>query len=76
MDKAHTKGGNDMTKKELRTAQDNEIIMDYINSYCNYALNMNFGRGTKAIGVHLKDLDGEMLKRGLLTEEQIHKLNL
>lgn len=64
-----------MTKKELKTAQDNEIIMDYISTYSRMVLNMNFKLRTKALEKHLFDLDAEMLKRGLLTQEQIDCLN-
>lgn len=64
-----------MTKKELLTAQDSEIIVDYIKSYCLECMNTNFGGPTKALAKHLAHLDAEMLRRGLLTQDQIDFLN-
>lgn len=64
-----------MTKKELKAAPDSEIIMDYISTYSRAVLNENLQQPTKALNRHLADLDAEMLKRGLLTQEQIDRLN-
>jgi hypothetical protein len=36
---------------------------------------MNLGGSTKSLDKELKDLDVEMLKRGLLTEDQVKSLN-
>lgn len=64
-----------MRKAEIKTAADNEIIMDAITSYAIACVNENVGLATKAINKHLCDLEAEMLRRGLLTEEQVEKLN-
>lgn len=64
-----------MTAKELKTAQDSEVILDYIRTYANFVCNLNMNRGIKQSGKHLKDLDVEMLRRGILTEEQVKFLN-
>ena len=64
-----------MTKKELKTAKDNEVIFDYINTFATWYYNYNCGGGIKRTGEHLRDLDDEMLKRGLLTKEQVDMLN-
>ena len=64
-----------MKKSELKAAKDNQIIEDYVHSQIHLTLNLNHGGPTKALTKHLKDLDAEMLKRGLLTQEQIDRLN-
>lgn len=64
-----------MRKSELKTAPDSEIILDLVQSYATACLNYNLGRGTKAIEKHLEDLKAEVLRRGILTPEQVEKLN-
>lgn len=64
-----------MRKAEMRAATDSEIIYDYVQSYAQSCLNYNQNRGTKALGKHLQDLNAEVLRRGLLTPEQVKKLN-
>ena len=64
-----------MTAKELKSAQDSEVIVDYIRTYAGFVFNLNTGGGIKQYGKHLKDLDAEMLRRGILTEEQVKLLN-
>lgn len=64
-----------MTKTEMKNAENNEIIYSYIKAYSLFCVNMNLGGGTKSLDKELKNLDVEMLKRGLLTEKQIKKLN-
>lgn len=65
-----------MTKKELKTANDSEVIVDYIQTYALFILNCNLGRGVKQLDKHLCDLDVEMLKRGILSKEQVELLNM
>lgn len=64
-----------MTKIEMKTADDSQIIVDYIKSYSLFCTNDCLCRGTKAVSKHLKDLDAEMLKRGILSQDQINYLN-
>lgn len=64
-----------MTKKEMEKANDSEIILDYIRSYANLAVNQNLGCGIDRLSNHLVDLDEQMLKRGILSEDQIRRLN-
>ena len=63
-----------MRKSELKTAPDSEIILDLVQSYATACLNYNLDRGTKAIEKHLEDLRDEVLRRGMLTPEQVNKL--
>ena len=64
-----------MTKTEMKKAADNEIIYRYIKAYSSLTLNINLGGKTKSLETELTNLNDEMLKRGLLTEEQIRRLN-
>lgn len=64
-----------MRKTEMRAAQDSEIIYDYVQSYAQACLNYNLNRGTKALEKHLEDLSAEVLRRGLLTPEQVKRLS-
>lgn len=63
-----------MTKKEIVTAKDNEIITEYVKSYSRLCLNINLNLGTKQLSKHCKDLEAELLKRGILTESNIEEL--
>lgn len=64
-----------MTKTEMKKAENNEIIFRYIKAYSSLTLNINLGGKTKSLEKELADLDEEMINRGLLTEEQIRRLN-
>lgn len=64
-----------MTKQEMKTATDGEIIVDYVKTYSIYRLNLNLGGGTKQAAKHLETLDAEILKRGILSQDQIDYLN-
>lgn len=66
-----------MQKKEMKNATDSEIIMDLITSYSSWTLALNIPRySAKRIGEHVKDLENEALKRNILTQEQIERLNM
>lgn len=64
-----------MRKAEMRAATDSDIIYDYVQSYAQLCLNYNQNRGVKALEKHVEDLNAEVLRRGLLTPEQVKKLN-
>lgn len=65
-----------MDRKTQKTATDSEIIVDYIWTFAEHMTNLNLGRGTERLMKHLKDLDDQMLKRGILSQEQIDRLNM
>ena len=65
-----------MDRKAQKTATDSQIIVDYIESFAEFVCNMNLGRGTERLWKHLRDLDEQMLKRGILTQKQIDHLNV
>ena len=65
-----------MTRKELRKATDGDIIVEYVLTAAKHAVNQNsYDRGIARLAQHLRDLDAEMLRRGILSQEQIDRLN-
>lgn len=64
-----------MTKSEIKKAKDNDLITEYVSSYAILLLNYNLDKGTKQAEKHCRDLEAELLKRGILTEENINTLN-
>ena len=65
-----------MDRKKIKVVPDNELIIEYINTYAEFCVNLNLGRPTTRIWKHWEDLDKEVLKRGILTEEQIARLHM
>lgn len=65
-----------MIKQEIKKAKDNELIVDYIDTYSILCMNQNMGGGTKRYSQHCHDLEQEMLKRGILTEQDVKHLNM
>ena len=64
-----------LTKKQIPTAQDSEIIFDYVATYSHLTLEINFGGKIKALSKHLQDLETEIIKRRIMTKAQIEYLN-
>lgn len=52
---------------------DNEIIFEYINELMRFAYD-NSNRGKKGMLTKIEKLGAELIKRGILTEEQVHYL--
>ena len=65
-----------MRKNEIPKAKDNDLITEYVSSYATLLLNYNLSRGVIQAEKHCKDLEAELLKRGILTEENIQTLNV
>ena len=65
-----------MNQKEIKIASNGSLIVDYVCTSNRFVLNLNLGGRTKADYKHLRDLEKEMLKRGMLTVEQIETLNI
>lgn len=64
-----------MRKNEIKNSKDNALITDYVRSYSKLVLNMNLGMGVNQIGKHCDDLENELLRRGILTSDDIKILN-
>ena len=63
-----------MRKTEIAKAPDNDLIVDYVLSYSRLCLNINLDRGTKQLSAHCADLENELVKRGLLKEADVKRL--
>jgi len=63
-----------MTRKEMKTALDSQLIVDYIDTMAEFCVKLNTGGKFDRLSKHLDDLDAEMLKRFILTPEQIKHL--
>ena len=64
-----------MTKREIPKAKDNELIRDAIWTFGWLQQNEILDRGTKQLESHFQDLCSEMVKRGLITQEQWDSFN-
>ncbi len=65
-----------MTKKEIKTVSNNELLIEYIKAYSLYDVNTVLRRGTTNVYKHLQDLEEELIKRNIFTQEDIRQLNL
>ena len=69
-----------MTKKEIKKAKDNELIVEYVRTYSSLCVNLNSpsweNRGTKRYTDHCHDLEVELVARGILTEDDVKYLNM
>lgn len=65
-----------MKKNEITKAKDNELIVEYVKSYSSLCLNENLQLGTKQLSKHCVDLEAELLKREILTENDIKILSM
>lgn len=64
-----------MRKNEIPKAKDNDIITEYVLKYSFLTVNFNAGLGTKQLEKQCENLEAELLKRGILTEENLHRLH-
>lgn len=65
-----------MRKSEIPKAKDNELVFEYVESYALLMMNYNEGKAIKQKQAHCNELEKELVKRGLLTEEDVKKLNM
>ena len=65
-----------MKKSEIKFLKDNELIAEYVKTFAHYDSNWVLRRGVSQLGKYLKDLEDELIKRNILTEEDVRKLNL
>lgn len=64
-----------MTRKDLKECANNVLIAHSIGVYGRLLANFNTGRGIKQLDKHFRDCCDEMVKRGLITEEDAKHLN-
>lgn len=65
-----------MRKSEIKKAPTNRLIVDYVRSSAELAVNQNLKRGTERLSKHCTDLEEELVMRGILTDEDVKILNL
>lgn len=63
-----------MKKSEVEKVADNELIVELANTNAMYSVNYNNNGGVKQLAIKLTWLTNEMVRRGLITEEQQHHL--
>jgi hypothetical protein len=64
-----------MNKKDIPKLKDNDLIEEYVSAYSSLLLNYNLNRGTKQYEGQCNAMEKELLKRGILTEDNIRRLN-
>lgn len=65
-----------MTKKEIKNLADNTLIMEYVLTYSHRDSNFVLGRGTEQLSKQAKNFEDELIRRNILTEADVAKLNL
>ena len=63
-----------MRKADIPKAANNELIVEYVDTYSSYLLNYNDGRGIKQLEARLTALEAELMKRQILTRDDIARL--
>lgn len=69
------KGGDVVRKNQIKTLSDNDLIKEYVKTYAHYDQNFVLRRGTEMLTKHLKDLEAELIRRNILTEDDVEELN-
>ena len=64
-----------MRKNEIPKAKDNDLITEYILKHAFLLVNFNNQMGTKQLEKQCENLEAELLKRGILTEENLQRLH-
>ena len=64
-----------MNKREMKTASDGDLIVEYVITACGEASNFVLDRGIVQYQRHRKAIEEEILKRGILTDKQIRRAN-
>ena len=65
-----------MTKQEVKKSSDNELITEAIWTYGRLLQNFIARRGTAQLEKHWNDCAGELVKRNLITENDVKWLNM
>lgn len=65
-----------MNKREMKVVSDGDLIVEYVRACSELCQNFVLDRGTVVIHRHVKALEEEILKRGILNQRQIDRVNL
>lgn len=63
-----------MKKSEIKKAKDNELIVDLVETNQLWATNMYTHHATQRLEQHFHDLAEELVKRGILTQEDVKRI--
>ncbi len=64
-----------MNKQEIKKSANNELVRESIRTYGFLLQNYTLQRGIKQLEKHWKDCTDELIKRNILTEEDVRHLN-
>lgn len=64
-----------MNKQEVKKAEDHALITETIRTYAFLLQNWCLQRGTKQLEKHFQDCGNELVKRGIITQEDLNHLN-
>lgn len=64
-----------MKKSEIKKVTNNELIVEYVRTYSLRDVNWLSGRAIKRLSGQCKDLERELIARGILTTEDVIYLN-
>lgn len=64
-----------MKKSEIKKVTNNELIVEYVRTYFLRDVNWLSGRGIKRLSEQSKNLERELIARGILTTEDVIYLN-
>lgn len=65
-----------MKKAEIKSLTNNALIVEYVKTFAEFETNFVLGRGTKQLWKHLQNLEPELVSRGILTSEDVKRLNM
>ena len=68
-------GKGRMNKREMKTASDGDLIVEYVMTAAEESSNYVLYRGIIQIRRHRQIIEEELLKRGILNEKQIRRAN-
>lgn len=63
-----------MTKTEMKKATDEQVLVEYILTVSAHDTNFVLDRGTKRLHEHMKNLERELVARGVLSEHAVEVL--
>lgn len=64
-----------MKKSEIKNLTDRELIVEYVRAYSHYDTNFILRRGIEQLAKQLRNIEAELIKRNILTEDDINYLN-
>lgn len=63
-----------MRSSDIPKISNGDLITEYVFAFSDLVFNMNRGRGTKVLTAQCTKIEDELLKRGLISEENLKRL--